>query len=60
MGMKGAFLVGDGKEWSVGVWNKCLDIDSTTLYSESLDETSSKSNRNVFNACPYPVVWCPK
>ncbi len=57
--MKGAFLYGDREEWSVGVWNKCLDIGSTKLYSPSMDETSYKSNRNVFYACHYQVVWCP-
>ena len=30
------------------------------LYTESMDETSSKSNRNVCYACHYHVVWCPK
>jgi REP-associated tyrosine transposase len=30
------------------------------LYTESMDETSSKSNRHVFYACHQHVVWCPK
>ncbi len=30
------------------------------LYTESMDETSYKSNRNVCYACHYHVVWCPK
>jgi len=30
------------------------------LYTGSLDETSSKSNRNGFSACHSPVIWCPK
>jgi len=60
MGMKGAFLVEGGEERSVGVWNKCLDLDSTMLYTESMDETSCKSNRNVFYGCHYHVVWYPK
>ena len=30
------------------------------LYTESLDETSYKSNRNVCSACHSQVVWCPK
>ncbi len=30
------------------------------LYTDSMDETSYKSNRNVFYACHYHVVWCPK
>ncbi len=30
------------------------------LYTKSMDETSYKSNRNIFYACHYHVVWCPK
>jgi putative transposase len=30
------------------------------LYTGSMVETSYKSNRNVFYACHYHVVWCPK
>jgi putative transposase len=30
------------------------------LYTESMDEAPYKSNRNVFYACHYHVVWCPK
>jgi putative transposase len=30
------------------------------LYTDSMDETSYKSNRNVCYACHSHVVWCPK
>jgi putative transposase len=30
------------------------------LYTESMDEMSYKSSRNVFYACHYHVIWCPK
>ena len=29
-------------------------------YTDCMDETSYKSNRNVFSAGHYHVVWCPK
>jgi putative transposase len=50
--------LGDGRSGVPGT--NALDLDSAMLYTESLDETPYKSNRNVFSACHYHVVWCPK
>ena len=36
-----------------------LTVDSKMPYTDSMRETY-KSNRNVFYACHYHVVWCPK
>jgi putative transposase len=30
------------------------------LYTDFMDKSSYKCNRNVFYACHYHVVWCPK
>jgi putative transposase len=45
---------------SLGTRTNALDRDSTVPYTDCMDETSYKSNRNVFSAGHYHVVWCPK
>lgn len=49
-----------GRSGLSGMENTCIDIDSMLLYPKSMDETSYKSTQNIFSACQYHVVWCPK
>ena|SRR5258706_13929716 len=53
-------FLGEGMGEGNKARTNALDRESTMLYTEALDETSYKSNRNVCYGCHSHVVWCPK
>jgi REP element-mobilizing transposase RayT len=56
MGMKGAFLIGDGRGRTTRT--NGLDVESAMPYTGM--RCHYRGNRNVFSACHSQVVWCPK